>query len=1042
MSTNATRGVDDHVGDSHRSIDTATVALSSSADSIAAEPGMAKKIGRHVVLEQIGRGGMGSVYRAYDPELQREVALKRLRAKSMGLDGRARFEQEARAMAALSHPNVVGVYDVEVVEGSQLVLVMEYIDGPTLRTWVRQAKRPWQEVLVPFLDAARGLAAAHRAGLLHRDFKPANVLVTDEQAKVTDFGLAKRAKDLTGSGTNSSSSSAQWEDIDEDDLTRAGEVMGTPRYMAPEQHHGRELTPAVDQFAFCVALWEALTSTAPFTGEELARKKAKGPPEWTTTHGPRWLGDALRRGMEPEPERRWPDMDALIAALSRDPARRRARLLQVSSLAGLVAIAGGAAYVAGADGPGPCSGSALQLEQEWGTQARADVRVGMTSVDVVYAQSLWKRVDRRLDDYAQAWIAGHRSACEATVRKEHSAALRDLRVGCLDRGRIAFRAVIGQLENADVDVLRSVDTMIDELPDLARCGDLAALQEGTNPPAAKEAAAVAAVRDALELAKVDRLAAHFDQAERQLDEVEASLRAIDYQPVLGAYQLERGKLFVARGRPTLAEQAFRDALRLAVQTRDWDRTAEASANLIRTVAGLGRPDEILVLREVAESAAKGRPALEADVTMAIGLALAKDGQFEPGEALMRRSIQILSENTELGDQRIAAARNNLATVLRRRGQLDEAEAEFRAAIDQLTRALGPDHPKNAIVRGNLAAALRAQGRLEEAEREARAANDARLQSLGADHLLYGTGKTILADILADARKFDEAESEAKKGIEIIRGAVGRVHSKSADAVNSLGRVHVMRGKAAEAEKAFRETLAIRRELHGSDAHPSLGGVHLNIASTLRRQGRLEEAEESYQAAQKIWVDAFGPTHPDVAAVHNNLGVLYLDMERYEDSKAQSEQALRIKRALGLGVDTHELDTRSNLASALAQLGQLEEAEAERREVLSVLEERRSPDDPWLALNRMQMAELLLQRGKNEEARELAKNAWTSARKDGLSLLEQGEFLMTLSRSTLAAGDSDEARRLAEQALQLFVQAGVDAAGEAQQTRDWLAAHTG
>ncbi len=1047
MASNLSPGVDDDFVDSQHSAETATVSLPHSGDSIAPEPGMAnmtKKIGRHVVLEQIGRGGMGSVYRAYDPELQREVALKRLRARAMGLDGRARFEQEARAMASLSHRNVVAVYDVEVLEDGQLVLVMEYADGPTLRTWIRQTTRPWQDVLEPFLDAARGLAAAHRAGLLHRDFKPANVLVTPEQAKVTDFGLAKRAKDI--SGTGSGASSTRCDDTDEEDLTRAGEVMGTPRYMAPEQHHGRELTPAVDQYAFCVALWEALTTTAPFSGEDLARKKSKGPPEWPTTCGPRWLGDALRRGMEVRPERRWPDMDALIVELSRDRTSGRSKVIGAASLIGILGIAGGLAYTAGSDGPGPCSGSELQLEQEWGPQARADVRVGMTSVDVVYAQALWERVDPRLDAYASEWIAQHRSACEATVRKEHSAALRDLRVGCLDRGRIAFRAVTNLLENADVDVLRSVDTMIDELPDLARCGDLAALQEGTDPPAAREAAAVESIRDALELVKVDRLAAHFDAAEQRLRELEGPLDAIDYLPVHAEHQLERGKLLVARGRPNPAEAAFRDALRLAVETRDWDRTADASAHLIRTVSGLGRPNEVLVLREVAESAAKGRPRLEADVNMAIGLALAQDGQYELGEALIRKSIQILGESADQGDQRIASARNNLATVLRGRGQLVEAEAEFRASIDQLTAALGPDHPMLAIARGNLASALRAQGRIEEAETEARIADKARLKSLGADHLLYGTGKTVLADILTDARKFDEAEAEAKRGIEIVQAAVGRVHSKSADAVNALGRVQVMRGKAAEAETTFRETLAIRHELHGDDGHPSLGGIHLNIAATLRRQERLDEAEVFYKAAQRIWVDAFGPSHPDVAAVHNNLGVLYLDMKRYEDAKTESEKALEIKRSLNFENDRAVLETRSNLASALAHLGQLEDAERERRELLALVEERSSPDDPWLAINRMRLADVLLQRGKLDEAREVAERAWAMVRKDGLSSIEQGDLVMTLSRSTLASDGSSqgqaEARALAEQALQLYVQAGVDASNEAQQTRDWLAAHPG
>lgn len=214
--------------------DSATVALGGEEEVFIEEPRMAQKIGRYVVLEEIGRGGMGSVYRAYDPELQREVALKQLRAKALGVEGRARLEQEARAMASLSHPNVLSIYDIEVLDDGQLVLVMEYVDGPTLRARSEQTSRPWQEVLRPFLGAGRGLAAAHAAGIVHRDFKPANVLITTGVAKVTDFGLAKRSKGLSGSSL--SGSNDNWEKVGEHDLRRAGEVVGsTPRYMAPEQ---------------------------------------------------------------------------------------------------------------------------------------------------------------------------------------------------------------------------------------------------------------------------------------------------------------------------------------------------------------------------------------------------------------------------------------------------------------------------------------------------------------------------------------------------------------------------------------------------------------------------------------------------------------------------------------------------------------------------------------------------------------------------------------------------------------------------------------
>ncbi len=1030
--------------DSQASADSATVALVGGEARVLEEPAMAHMIGRHVVLEEIGRGGMGSVYRAYDPKLQREVALKQLRARSLGEEGRARFEQEARAMASLSHPNVVSVYDVEVLEDGQIVLVMEYIDGPTLRSWSKQTSRPWQDVLRPFVDAGRGLAAAHQAGILHRDFKPANVLVTPQVAKVTDFGLAKRAKDFTS--PSHSASGDNWDEVGDDDLTRAGEVMGTPRYMAPEQHQGKDLTHAVDQFAFCVALWEALTQAPPYSGQKLAHQKTKGPPEWPTACGPRWLGEALSRGLAPKPEDRWPSMDALLTALSRDPRRRRSQILRGTAVVALMVAAGGATYAARSGTPSPCSGSELQLEKQWGSQARSAVKAGVTAVDVVYASALWERVDQRLDGYAKAWIEEHRSACEAAVRKEHSAALRDLRVGCLDRGRIAFGAIVELLIRADVDVLRNVDTMLDELPELARCGDIAALQEGADPPSTDEAAAVASIRDAIELSKVDRLGAHFDDAEAKLEQAKQQLDSVDYVPVRGEFQLERAKLLLARGQQVDAAAALRTALRLAVESRDVDRTADALAHLILTVgSNLEQPGDVLPLREVAEASAKGTPVREAQVANALGIVLAEDGQFEEGERLLREALEVLTEALGPEHQRVAGAHNSLAAVLRMRGNLPEAEAEYRIAIDVLTAELGADHPNISISRGNLATVLRLRGQLDEAEAEARLADASRLRSLGPNHVLYGSGKTVLSEILTDARRFEEAEAEAKQGLEIVQAAVGRVHGKSANAVNSLGRIQVMRGNAVDAERAFREALAIRTELNGGD-HPSLAGINLNIAVALRRQNRLDEAETVYREAQRVWTKAYGPAHPDLAAVHNNLGVLFLDMERFEDSKTESERAMEIKRAYLQPDDPVLLETQGNLAEALTGLEEYEAAIAQRRAIAKALEPKLDSDAPRIALNRQSLARVLMLNDQNDEALELARAALEDVRKSGLAAAELGYLTMTLCEATFATAstpaDRAAARKLAEEALQLFVKAGLDGEREAQEARDWLAKHRG
>src|SRR5450755_1589269 len=209
-------------------------------------------VGRYRLLQLVGRGGMGEVYAAYDPELDRRVAIKILRA-----DARpdhieaARLAREAQAVAKLSHPNVVAIYDVGSSAG-RMFLAMELVEGETLAAWLAHHTRRTSEILSMFLMAGRGLCAAHRAGIVHRDFKPQNVMVArDGSARVMDFGLAAAG----GPGHTQQIR-----------LTKAGAILGTPLYMSPEQMVGQTVDPRADQFSFCVSLWEALHGARPFEG--------------------------------------------------------------------------------------------------------------------------------------------------------------------------------------------------------------------------------------------------------------------------------------------------------------------------------------------------------------------------------------------------------------------------------------------------------------------------------------------------------------------------------------------------------------------------------------------------------------------------------------------------------------------------------------------------------------------------------------------------------------------------------------------------------
>ncbi len=310
-------------------------------------------IGRYRLIEQIGKGGMGIVFAAEDPGLERRVALKLVRPRRPGSRERLelRLQREARALGRLNHENVVRVYDVG-SDGDEVFIAMELVDGPSLLEWQRQAERGLDELLEVYAKAAAGLAAAHHAGLVHRDFKPENVFVTRTgRVLVGDFGLA---------------------DLDDAPL-EPGAVLGTFGYMAPEQLRGAEVDARADQFGFCVALWEAITGARPFVGDDVeAMREAitSGEPRRADAV-PRRLRGVLRRGLAADPDRRFADMRELIVAIA--ASRRRppwvVALILALVLASLVALAAWLGCRAATPDPGEARGYAV-------LKAEGDGRLG------------------------------------------------------------------------------------------------------------------------------------------------------------------------------------------------------------------------------------------------------------------------------------------------------------------------------------------------------------------------------------------------------------------------------------------------------------------------------------------------------------------------------------------------------------------------------------------------------------------------------------------------------------------------------------------
>ncbi|MBK6919422.1 MAG: protein kinase [Deltaproteobacteria bacterium] len=320
-----------------------------------------QRIGRYHVLKQLGEGGMGVVYSAFDEELDRRIAVKVLAADiSVEFSGRTRLMREAQAMAKVSHPNVVHVYEVGEVQG-HIFVAMEFVRGVTLREWLDRGGHGLAERLALLLQAGEGLAAAHASDIVHRDFKPENAMVGDDgRVRVLDFGLARSTGEVGDDEPDVRNTERTLDSFLPDragsvlsaQLTRHGSIMGTPAYMSPEQHFGTPTDARSDQFNFCVVLYEALYGERPFSGDNrlalaFAVRQGQIDPPPPRSEVPTKLREIILRGLRADPAERFPTMNALLAALraATAPPRRRPAWLVASGALFLAAAAAGAAVM-------------------------------------------------------------------------------------------------------------------------------------------------------------------------------------------------------------------------------------------------------------------------------------------------------------------------------------------------------------------------------------------------------------------------------------------------------------------------------------------------------------------------------------------------------------------------------------------------------------------------------------------------------------------------------------------------------------------------
>ena len=413
----------------------------------AAEPGAAAAsappatVGKYRLDRVIGSGGMGIVWAAFDPDLERSVALKLLHAEATEPTLRSRLLREARAMARLRHPNVVTVYEVGTDQNRDYI-AMELVDGTTLDAWF-ETKPTRAQLLEALLAAGKGLAAAHIAGLVHRDFKPHNVLrASDGHVYVTDFGLARgqiedgsEVVQLPAPAAPLDSGKRRRDSVLDSPLTQTGVLIGTPAYMAPEQFAGRVPDPKSDQFAFCVTAWEAFTGARPFRGDTLEELEAaaRGGLRDTTVDLPPRLREVLVRGLDPEPDARWPDLPALFAALGdafAEPVRPRRRRRLVLAAISAVMVVGGAttAIVARRTShatvpKSDCADPDAAFARAWSDNQRTAFVQDHLGGQAIGAVAI-------LDETRRHWVNSYRVACRAPDTGTRTARLR-----CLDSAR-------------------------------------------------------------------------------------------------------------------------------------------------------------------------------------------------------------------------------------------------------------------------------------------------------------------------------------------------------------------------------------------------------------------------------------------------------------------------------------------------------------------------------------------------------------------------------------------------------------------------------
>jgi tetratricopeptide (TPR) repeat protein len=830
------------------------------------------------------------------------------------------MRREARAMARVVHDNVARVFEIGEQRG-RIYVVMEFVRGATLRQWVERTKPTRAEIVERYIEAGRGIAAAHAAGIVHRDFKPDNaILGSDGRVRVLDFGLASAGEVDTDDGATEGA----LPNTSDTPLTRTGTVLGTPQYMAPEQFRGERAGPEADQFALCVSLFEALFGAPPFAGttaQQIQDAKTAGAIALPTISDRRTrrLLRVLVRGLAASPKRRWPDIDALLRALDRSrsglgPTIAIAGGVAASIAVGTVVWRGGVELrhdITRARAATACA-SEGDLSAAWNDGARARVRDVVGSSRLSYAAGTLDRVIPAIDGYVDALQDVAREVCVAANVEETLTDDAEARaMWCIDERRVAVQSLAEQLARANDDTITHAMTAVLNLPGVDACRDEALLQRLPAPPSERRDA-IAEVRAKIGRADALRRTSRVDEALAASEAALAAALAADWPAVSAWAHATLGRALVAAGRYADAEAQLDAAYFLAMDAGAYEVAVDAAADLVHVVGiQLARRTE--------------------------GVAWVRHGEA---------ALRLLGEVDGLVATRLLERESEL-----RRAMIEIAEAERIAerVLAIRERLLGPEHPLVGDALWLLAVAVDLRDERRASEVALRAVRIAET-SLGPDH----PDVAPRLELASSRAPHAEGVVLARRAVTISERAFGPDHPRVASALLVLGRETYWEYGEAAARPHIERAYAIQME--------TLGPKHPEIARTVNLLGMIAhprpESVELYQRALAIAEDNLGPLHPFVAPPLFNLSEIHRMRGELELALPLSRRAAEVRHHV-FGDTPRYASYRTFVGMIARCLGRYDEAYEAYAEVIAI--------EPHSVPRRIMLADVLLARGQFAEA---------------------------------------------------------------------------